>query len=257
MLELKNITKRFNAGTVDETTVFEDFNFKIEKGEFVSVIGSNGSGKTTLLNLICGSLKPDSGKIIFNGKDITAVSEFKRAKIIGRVFQEPKIGTCADLTILENMALADNKNKPYGLGRCVNKKRIDYYKTLLSQCDMGLENRLGAQVGTLSGGQRQALALVIANMTNIELLILDEHIAALDPKSSDRVMELTDKIVRENAITTLMVTHNLRYAAEYGTRLFMMHEGKAVLDIKGAEKESANVDEILKIFDNISIEKGN
>lgn len=257
MLELKNITKRFNAGTVDEATVFEDFNFKIERGEFVSVIGSNGSGKTTLLNLICGSLKPDSGEIIFNEKNITAVSEFRRAKKIGRVFQEPKIGTCADLTILENMALADNKNKPYGLGKCVNKKRIDYYKTLLRQCDMGLENRLGAQVGTLSGGQRQALALVIANMTNIELLILDEHIAALDPKSSDRVMELTDKIVRENAITTLMVTHNLRYAAEYGTRLFMMHEGKAVLDIKGAEKESANVDEILKIFDNISIEKGN
>ncbi len=257
MLELKNITKRFKAGTVDETTVFDGFDFKIEKGEFVSVIGSNGSGKTTLLNLICGSLKPDNGQIIFNGKDITSVSEFKRARIIGRVFQEPKIGTCADLTILENMALADNKNKPYGLGKCVNKKRIDYYKTLLSQCDMGLENRLGAQVGTLSGGQRQALALVIANMTNIELLILDEHIAALDPKSSDRVMELTDKIVRENSITTLMVTHNLRYAVEYGNRLLMMHEGKTVLDIRDSEKESARVEDILKIFDSISIEKGN
>ena len=191
MLELQNIAKRFNVGTVDESTVFDDFNFKIDKGEFVSVIGSNGSGKTTLLNLICGSLKADEGKIIFNGNDITNISEFKRAKIIGRVFQEPKIGTCADLTVLENMALADNKNKAFGLGRCVNKKRIDYYKALLEQCDMGLENRLGVQVGTLSGGQRQALALVIANMSNVELLILDEHIAALDPKSSDRVMELT------------------------------------------------------------------
>ena len=191
MLELNNITKRFNVGTVDESTVFDHFNFKVNKGDFVSLIGSNGSGKTTLLNLICGSLKPDSGKILFNGKDITHISEFKRAKIIGRVFQEPRVGTCADLTILENMALADNKNKSFGLGRCVNKKRIDYYKSLVEQCNMGLENRMGVQVGTLSGGQRQALALVIANMTNVDLLILDEHIAALDPKSSEIVMKLT------------------------------------------------------------------
>lgn len=257
MLELQDITKRFNVGTVDEATVFDHFNFKMEKGEFVSVIGSNGSGKTTLLNLICGSLKADEGKILFNGNDITHASEFKRAKIIGRVFQEPKIGTCADLTVLENMALADNKNKPFGLGRCVNKKRIDYYKSLLEQCDMGLENRLGVQVGTLSGGQRQALALVIANMSNVELLILDEHIAALDPKSSDRVMELTNKLVNENQLTTLMVTHNLRYAVEYGSRLFMMHEGNSVLDIRGKEKENARVEDILEIFDRISIEKGN
>jgi len=257
MLELQNITKRFNAGTVDEAVVFDDFNFKVDKGEFVSIIGSNGSGKTTLLNLICGSLKPDEGKIIFNGKDITSVSEFKRAKIIGRVFQEPKAGTCGDLTILENMALADNKNKHFGLGRCVNKKRFDYYRSLLEQCDMGLENRMGVQVGTLSGGQRQALALVIANMTDLELLILDEHIAALDPKSSERVMELTKKIVEKNSITTMMVTHNLRFAAEYGSRLVMMHEGRAVLDISGKEKEDARVEDFLKIFDEISIEKGN
>lgn len=257
MLELKNITKRFNVGTVDETTIFDNFNFKVEKGEFVSVIGSNGSGKTTMLNLICGSLKPDDGKILFKGNDITSVSEFKRAKLVGRVFQEPKIGTCADLTILENMALADNKNKHFGLGKCVNKKRIDYYKTLLEQCNMGLENRLGVQVGSLSGGQRQALALVIANMTDIELLILDEHIAALDPKSSERVMELTKDIVEKNKITTMMVTHNLRFAAEYGSRLVMMHEGNAVLDIAGEEKQNAKVEDLLRIFDEISIEKGN
>lgn len=257
MLELQNITKRFNAGTVDESTVFDNFNFKVDKGEFVSIIGSNGSGKTTMLNLICGSMKPDEGKIIFNDKDITGVSEFKRAKIIGRVFQEPKIGTCADLTILENMALADNKNKHFGLARCVNKKRIDYYKSLLEQCDMGLENRLGVQVGTLSGGQRQALALVIANMTDIDLLILDEHIAALDPKSSERVMQLTEQLVQKNGITTMMVTHNLRFAVEYGTRLVMMHEGNAVLDIKDEEKKNAKVEDLLKIFDKISIEKGN
>lgn len=257
MLELQNITKRFNVGTVDESTVFDCFNFKVDKGEFVSIIGSNGSGKTTMLNLICGSLKPDDGKIIFNSNDITNVSEFKRAKMIGRVFQEPKIGTCADLTILENMALADNKNKRFGLGRCVNKNRIDYYKTLLEQCNMGLENRMGVQVGTLSGGQRQALALVIANMTDIELLILDEHIAALDPKSSERVMEITQELVEKNSITTMMVTHNLRFAVEYGSRLVMLHEGKAVLDIKGEEKENAKVEDLLEIFDGISIEKGN
>lgn len=257
MLELNNITKRFNVGTVDESTVFDNFNFKVNKGDFVSIIGSNGSGKTTLLNLICGSLKPDSGKILFNGKDITHVSEFKRAKIIGRVFQEPRVGTCADLTILENMALADNKNKPFGLGRCVNKKRIDYYKSLVEQCNMGLENRMGVQVGTLSGGQRQALALVIANMTNVELLILDEHIAALDPKSSEIVMGLTNELVLKNNITTMMVTHNLRFAAEYGNRLVMMHSGNAILDIRDEEKKNTPVEDILKIFDEISIETGN
>lgn len=155
------------------------------------------------------------------------------------------------------MALADNKNKPFGLGKCVNKKRIDYYKSLLEQCDMGLENRLGVQVGTLSGGQRQALALIIANMSNVDLLILDEHIAALDPKSSDRVMELTDKLVNENKLTTLMVTHNLRYAVQYGSRLFMMHEGNSVLDIRDQEKKNTRVEDILEIFDRISIEKGN
>lgn len=257
MLELNNITKRFNVGTVDESTVFDNFSFKVKEGEFVSIIGSNGSGKTTLLNLVCGSYKPDSGKIVFGGKDITNVSEFKRAKIIGRVFQEPKIGTCADLTILENMALADAKNTHFGLKRCVNKKRIDYYKSLLEQCDMGLENRLSTQVGSLSGGQRQALALVIANMTDIELLILDEHIAALDPKSSERVMELTQKLVEQNKITTMMVTHNLRFAVEYGSRLVMMHEGKAVLDLDGEDKKNAKVEDLLEIFDKISIEKGN
>lgn len=257
MLELNNITKRFNVGTVDESTIFDNFSFKVNEGEFVSIIGSNGSGKTTLLNLVCGSYKPDSGSIVFNGNDITNVSEFKRAKIIGRVFQEPKVGTCADLTILENMALADAKNTHFGLKKCVNKRRIDYYKSLLEQCDMGLENRLGTQVGSLSGGQRQALALVIANMTDIELLILDEHIAALDPKSSERVMELTQALVEKNKITTMMVTHNLRFAVEYGSRLVMMHEGKVMLDLSGEDKKNAKVEDLLKIFDEISIEKGN
>ena len=256
-IQVRNLTYTYSEGHPEEQVALKDVNLDIYDGEFVSIIGSNGSGKTTLLNLICGSLKADEGKIIFKDKDITNESEFKRAKLIGRVFQDPKAGTCPDLTILENMALADNKNKPFGLGKCVNKKRIDYYKSLLEQCDMGLENRLGVQVGTLSGGQRQALALVIANMTDIELLSLDEHTTALDPRSSQRVMELTDSIVKKSKITTMMVTHNLRFAVEYGSRLVMMHEGKCVIDIKGEEKKNARVEDLLEVFDRISLEKGN
>lgn len=257
MIELKNITKKFLIGTPDEATVFDDFNFIVEKGEFVSVVGSNGSGKTTMLNLICGTYAPDAGQILFEGRDITKLPEYKRAKTIGRVFQDPKAGTCSNLTILENMALADNKNKSFGLGRAVNKKRIDYYKSMIEQCNMGLENRLNTKVGSLSGGQRQALALVIANMTELKLLILDEHTAALDPKSSERIMELTDMFVKKSGITALMVTHNLRFAVDYGTRLVMLHQGKAVLDMAGEEKKNASIDDLLGVFSSISIELGN
>lgn len=257
MIEIKNITKKFLIGTPDEATVFDDFNFSVEKGEFVSVVGSNGSGKTTMLNLICGTYAPDAGQILFEGRDITKLPEYKRAKTIGRVFQDPKAGTCSNLTILENMALADNKNKPFGLGRAVNKKRIDYYKSMIEQCNMGLENRLNTKVGSLSGGQRQALALVIANMTELKLLILDEHTAALDPKSSERIMELTDMFVKKSGITALMVTHNLRFAVDYGTRLVMLHQGKAVLDMAGEEKKNASIDDLLGVFSSISIELGN
>ena len=257
MLELNKITKIFNAGTVDETTLFDGFDFRVEKGEFVSVIGSNGSGKTTLLNLACGTIKPDGGSIVFNGNDITKLPEYKRARYIGRVLQDPRMGTCGNLTILENMALADNKNKPFGLGTGVNKKRADYYRSLLETCGMGLENRMNVPVGSLSGGQRQAIALIIASMTDIDLLVLDEHTAALDPKSSETLMKITDKVVKEKKLTTLMVTHNLRFAIEYGTRLVMMHEGRCVIDIRGEEKRSAKVDDLLKVFNEISIESGN
>lgn len=257
MLKLENITKVFNAGTIDENVVFDKFNFEVEQGDFVSIIGSNGSGKTTILNLICGSLFPDSGKIMFEGKDITNTKEHIRSKKIGRVFQEPKMGTCSELTILENLALADNKNKPFGLSRLVSKKRIKYYKELLSRCEMGLEERLNTKVGTLSGGQRQALALVIANMSDIDLLILDEHTAALDPKSSEIIMKLTEKFQKENGITTVMVTHNLKFAVKYGNRLVMMHEGNCILDLKGEDKINVNVDDILDKFNEISIEVGN
>lgn len=257
MLALKNITKTFNAGTEDENILFDNFSLDVREGEFVSVIGSNGSGKSTLLNLVCASLSPDSGEILLGGKNIGRLSEYKRASFIGRVFQDPKLGTCANLTILENLALADNKNKFFGLTRAINKKRIDLYRSLLESCGLGLENRMNVKTGLLSGGQRQALALVIACMSDIRLLILDEHTAALDPKSSDTVMELTDKFVREKGITTLMVTHNLRFAVQYGSRLIMMHEGKCIMDIRDAEKQNANVDDLLDKFYQISIENGN
>ncbi len=257
MLELSGIKKVFNVGTVDETTLFDNFSFDVKEGEFVSVIGSNGSGKTTLLNLVCGSDNAQAGSILFDGKDIGHLPEYKRASFIGRVLQDPALGTCPDLTIIENMALADNKGKLFGLTPAVLKKRIEYYKSLVSMCGMGLENRMNVKVGALSGGQRQALALVIANMTDIKLLILDEHTAALDPKTSENIMMLTDKMVREKKITTLMVTHNLRFALEYGDRIVMMHEGTVVLDKSGEEKKSLVIDDLLSIFNKISIECGN
>lgn len=257
MLSYEHICKTFNPGTPDAVTLFDDFNLTVEDGEFVSVIGSNGSGKTTMLNLLCGSLQVDSGSILLDGRDVTRMAEYRRAAQIGRVFQDTKAGTCAELTILENMALADNKKKRYGLTPAVSRARIEAYRTMLADCGMGLEDRLHAKVGTLSGGQRQALALVIANMTDIDLLILDEHTAALDPKSAETVMRLTDRFVKASKITTLMVTHNLRFAVEYGTRLIMMHEGKCIVDICGEEKKHANVDDLLNIFYEISIEVGN
>lgn len=257
MLELQNIHKVFNEGTVDEAVLFRDFNFAVQEGEFVSVIGSNGSGKTTMLNLICGADRAEEGRILFRGKDITELSEYKRARFIGRVFQDPKVGTCAGLTVLENMALAENKGKSFGLGFAINKKRIDAYRSLLEECEMGLENRMQVKVGSLSGGQRQALALVIANMSRIELLILDEHTAALDPKSSERMMYLTQKLVERRGITTIMVTHNLRYAVEYGDRLVMMHEGQVIRDLRGEAKKRTQVQDLLDTFYEISVESGN
>lgn len=257
MLSLNNIYTTFKKNTPDEVKLFEDLNLHINKGEFVSIIGSNGSGKTTLLNLICGTYQPDSGSIIMNGKDITKLPEYKRSKIISRVYQDPHMGTCSSLSILENFALADNKNKAYNLTGAINKKRINYYKELVSKCNMGLEDRMGTQVGSLSGGQRQAIALVIAGMTNVDLLILDEHTAALDPKSSETVMELTNNLVKDSNLTAIMISHNLRFATEYGNRLLMMHQGKVILDKNEEEKKNTKIDDILTLFNQISIESGN
>lgn len=257
MLELKDICKTYNLGTVNETTLFSHFHLHVNQGEFISVVGSNGSGKTTMLNLICGSIPLDSGDILVQGRSITRLKEYQRSKFIGRVFQDPAKGTCPSMTILQNMAMADNKGKPFGLTVGVNKKRIAYYQEQLSRLGLGLEDKLQVKVGALSGGQRQAMALLMSTMTPLDFLILDEHTAALDPKTSEIIMELTDELVREKRLTTLMVTHNLRHAVAYGNRLIMMHQGNAILDYDAQKKASTAVEDILEIFNEISIECGN
>ena len=257
MLELKGIDKYYNIGTINEMCLFDGFDLTINDGQFVSVVGSNGSGKTSMLNIICGSIDTDGGRIVMNGQDITNKKEFKRYDDIGRVYQDPSMGTCPAMTILENMAIADNKGKSYNLRLGIQKSRIDYYKELLRRLNLGLEDKLHVKVGALSGGQRQAMSLLMATMTPIKFLILDEHTAALDPKTADIIMELTDAVVKEKKLTTVMVTHNLRYAVEYGNRLIMMHKGNIVLDKAGNEKKNIKVDDILDIFNEISIECGN
>mgnify|MGYP000106059755 CR=1 FL=1 len=242
MLELNHIQKYYNTGTVNEMRLFDDFSLTIGDGEFVSVVGSNGSGKTSLLNLICGSIPLDAGSIRIGAKDIT---------------QNPAMGTCPSMTILENMALADNKGKPFNLLPGTNRQRIDFYREQLKSLGLGLEDKLHVKVGVLSGGQRQAMALLMSTMTPIEFLILDEHTAALDPKTAEIIMELTDQVVKEKHLTTIMVTHNLRYAVEYGSRLIMMHQGEAIMDKGGEEKKVLRIEEILDKFNEISVECGN
>ena len=257
MLELKNISKTYNPGTVTEMCLFKDFELSVKDGEFVSIVGSNGSGKTSMLNIICGSIPIDSGDCLIGGESINKQKDFVRYKKIGRVYQTPSMGTCPNMIILENLSLADNKGKHFGLGIGVSKKRINDYKQMLSALGLGLEDKLNVKMGSLSGGQRQAVALLMATMTPLDFLILDEHTAALDPHTADIIMELTDKIVREKKLTAIMVTHNLRYAVEYGSRLIMMDKGHIVLDVKGEKKENTKVEDILDLFTSISIECGN
>lgn len=257
MLELNQISKYYNQGTLNETCLFNHFNMTIEDEEFVAVVGSNGSGKTSMLNIICGSIPIEQGQIILDNKNITNLKEYKRQQIIGRVYQNPAMGTCPHMTILENMSIADNKGKSFNLKPGTNKKRIDFYRESLKELNLGLEDKLYVKVGSLSGGQRQAMALLMSTLTPIRFLILDEHTAALDPKTAEIIMELTDKIVKEKKLTTIMVTHNLRYAVEYGSRLVMMHQGEAIIDKAGAEKENIKVEDILEQFNQISIECGN
>ena len=257
MLKLNHINKYYNAGTVNEMCLFRDFNLSIEDGQFVSVVGSNGSGKTSMLNIICGSIPVDQGTIERGGADNITMPEYKRQRRIGRVYQDPARGTCPHMTILENMSLADNKGKPFNLLPGTNRQRVDDYRESLKSLGLGLEDKMNVKVGVLSGGQRQAMALLMSTMTPIEFLILDEHTAALDPKTAEVIMELTDKVVKEKKLTTIMVTHNLRYAVEYGDRLLMMHQGQAIIDKAGKEKKEIQIDDILEKFNAISIECGN
>ncbi|MBQ7867716.1 MAG: ATP-binding cassette domain-containing protein [Clostridia bacterium] len=257
MLELKNVSKVYSPGTVNEHMLFRHFDLTVPDGQFISVVGSNGSGKTSMLNLICGSIPLDEGQIIVNGQDITRMKEHKRYRTIGRVYQNPAMGTCGNMTLLENMAMADNKNRPYNITRGVDRRRADTYREMLAELGLGLEDKMNVPVGSLSGGQRQAVALLMSTLTPIEFLILDEHTAALDPKTAEIIMQLTGRIVAEKKLTTLMVTHNLRYALEYGDRLLMMHEGRIVMDHAGAEKQALKLDDILGKFNEISIECGN
>lgn len=257
MLELKNIRKIYNPGSVTEMCLFDDFNLSIKDGEFVSVVGSNGSGKTSMLNIICGSIPIEGGEILINGEKINGLDDFKRYRKIGRVYQNPSMGTCPNLTMLQNLSLADNKGKRFGLSKGTNYKRADYYREQLASLGLGLENKMDIKLGALSGGQRQAVALVMATLTPIDFLILDEHTAALDPKTAEIIMQLTDKIVKEKNLTAIMVTHNLRYAVEYGNRLLMMDKGHMILDKAGDEKAKVTVDDLLHIFNEISIECGN
>lgn len=257
MLEINRLRKVYNPGTVRELCLFEDFSLKVPQGQFVSIIGSNGSGKTSLLNLICGSIPADSGLILIDDRDITKMPEHKRLKRIGRIHQNPAMGTCADMSILENLSLASNKDKRMNLLPGVERKRKEHFRDLLRPLGLGLENMMSAKCGTLSGGQRQALAMVMSVMTPIDFLILDEHTAALDPKTSDLIMRLTREVVAGKKLTALMVTHNLRYAIEYGDRLIMMHQGGIVLDKEGEEKKNTELEDVLALFTQISIELGN
>ncbi|MBE6050678.1 MAG: ATP-binding cassette domain-containing protein [Clostridium sp.] len=253
MLKIQNLSKTFNPNTINENKVFDNISLEVNKGDFIAIIGSNGAGKSTLLNIIAGSIEEDSGIILIDGKDVSKKSEYIRAKEIGRVFQNPSVGVSPKMTILENLSLADNKGKKYGLSLGINKKRIEYYKKLLKEVDLGLEDKLYNKVELLSGGQRQALTLLMAVMSNPKILLLDEHTAALDPKTSEKIMDITKKIVKEKGITTLMVTHNLKHAMECGNRLFMMHRGEIVVDVKEKEKKTLNTDKLFDLFEQVNM----
>jgi putative ABC transport system ATP-binding protein len=254
---MTGIDKLFGHGTVDEMQLFDQFELEVPDGQFLTIIGSNGSGKTSLLNAISGDIPLDGGRVVLDGIDITNKKNFERYTTVGRVFQDPAAGTCPSMTIMENLAIAENKGRRYGLARGVNTNRAAHYRTLLEPLGLGLEHKLNTRVESLSGGQRQALALLVSTMAPLQLLILDEHTAALDPKTAQITMDLTDKLVREKGLTAVMVTHNVRHAVKYGDRLVMLHEGAIVLDKEGAEKDALDTAQIINMFNEISIETGN
>ncbi|MGM9599606.1 MAG: ABC transporter ATP-binding protein [Faecousia sp.] len=252
MLELKNVTKVFNPGTVNEKVALDNVSLTLEDGDFVTVIGGNGAGKSTMLNAISGVWKPDEGQILIDGADVTQMPEYKRARFLGRVFQDPMMGTAAGMGIDENLALASRRGKRRGLGWGITKAEREHYRELLTPLGLGLEDRLSTKVGLLSGGQRQAVTLLMASMQQPRLLLLDEHTAALDPKTAAKVLSLSDQIIEANGLTALMVTHNMHDAITHGNRLIMMHNGGIILDISGEEKKKLTVEQLLAQFSKVS-----
>ena len=257
MLKAQGVKKTFFPGSVNEKRALRGVDLTLEDGDFATVIGSNGAGKSTFLNAIAGVFPIDSGTIEVGGVDISDMPEYKRAQYIGRVFQDPMRGTAGNMMIEENLAMASRRGQKLGLSWSSKPEQTEKFREMLKELDLGLEERMTAHVGLLSGGQRQALTLLMATLVRPQLLLLDEHTAALDPKTAEIIMELTDQVVKEKKVTTIMVTHNLRYAVEYGNRLIMMHEGKAILDKAGEEKKTINTEEIMAIFNRISVECGN
>lgn len=255
MLEIKNIYKTFNAGTINEKLALNNLNLTLNEGDFVTIIGGNGAGKSTMLNAISGVWKPDSGKIIIGGVDVTNMPEHKRARFLGRVFQDPMLGTAANMSIQENMALALRRGNRRGLSWGITEKEKVQFRAALQTLELGLENRMTSKVGLLSGGQRQAVTLLMATLKKPKLLLLDEHTAALDPKTAAKVLELSEKIVTENHLTALMVTHNMKDAIRYGNRLIMMHEGHVIFDVSGEEKKNLTVEGLVEMFSTASGEE--
>jgi len=252
MLKIEQVRKVFNAGTVNEKVALNGLELHLKPGDFVTVIGGNGAGKSTMLNCVSGLYTPDEGKILIDGVDVTHLPEHKRAKFIGRVFQDPMMGTAATMQIEENLALADRRGKHRGLKAGITKQDREFYMEQLKILDLGLEDRMTAKVGLLSGGQRQALTLLMATLQKPKLLLLDEHTAALDPKTAAKVLEATQKIVEKDNLTTLMITHNMRDAITYGNRLIMMYDGKVVVDVSGEEKKNLTVEQLLALFSKAS-----
>ena len=252
MLDVKNVYKTFNPGTVNEKTALNGVDLHLSEGDFVTVIGGNGAGKSTLLNAVAGVWPVDSGSITIGGVDVTHMPEHKRAKYIGRVFQDPMMGTAATMQIEENLALAARRGKPRTLRPGITKTDREFYREQLRILDLGLEDRMTTKVGLLSGGQRQALTLLMATLQQPKLLLLDEHTAALDPKTAAKVLEATQRIVEKNHLTTMMITHNMRDAISYGNRLIMMYEGHVVVDVSGEEKKNLTVEQLLNLFSRAS-----
>ncbi|MBQ7254981.1 MAG: ABC transporter ATP-binding protein [Oscillospiraceae bacterium] len=252
MLRVENISKTFNPGTINEKRALSGVSLHLAPGDFVTVIGGNGAGKSTLLNAVAGTWPVDDGRILIDNVDVTALTDFRRAKYIGRVFQDPMMGTAADMQLVENLALAARRGQKRGLRWGVTKAETEQYRERLAQLGLGLEDRLTVRVGLLSGGQRQAVTLLMAALQQPKLLLLDEHTAALDPKTAAKVLELSDQIVQENHLTTLMVTHNMKDAIAHGNRLVMLHEGNIVLDISGEEKKQMTVHQLLEMFHTVS-----